>query len=414
MLSYGALVWANAMLVKKNMTNTAKIQRLALQMVTGAMSSTPGKALDMITNTMPIVDHLRQCAVKSAYTLRASNQWEGKVESNLPQPKLFTSHANTVDELLNLLPKEWDHDHTLPQLILDRAYTMEIPDAEDYEEEDSGHTIIAYTDGSRIDENAGAGLHIRENGREVHTAALNLGDTTTVPMAEMVAIQSTTKHLLSSGTANQKILINCDSQGTIKALDSSVCRSKTTLNTISNLNALAVFNSVKIRWIPAHKGHEGNELADALAKKGAKEIKTLTRPPIPKQAAYAALRERTKMPLTPTVHMNLFWNPEHVKQLQHLDRRHLRAATQLLTGHNTLNYHLCKIKKTPSPDCRLCGMENETVKHLLTVCPALWKQRQERFDRLGLTLDDIKNGFPISKTVSFFMDILKQFNQGEV
>ena len=414
MLSYGALVWANAMLTQKNKINTSRIQRLALQMVTGAMSSTPGKALDMITHTMPIVDHLRQCAIKTAYTLRAADQWEGSIVSQLPQPKVFTSHANTVDECLNLLPAEWEHDHTIPQLILDREYSLEIPDAEDYKEEgEDDHTIIAYTDGSRIDGNAGAGLLIRENGQEAHSAAFNLGDTTTVPMAEMIAIQNTTKHLLGTGTANQKILINCDSQGTIKALDSTVCRSKTTQNTISNLNALAVFNTVKIRWIPAHKGHEGNELADSLAKKGAQEIENIIRPPIPKKAAYAALREKTKMTTAPTAHMNLFWNPNHVKQLQKLDRNHLRAATQLLTGHNTLKYHFHKMKLANTPTCRLCGIENETAKHLLTDCPALWKQRQERFDRLGLTLDDIKNGFPITKTVSFFMDILKQLNRGE-
>ena len=317
-----------------------------------------------------------------------------------------------MDECLNLLPAEWDHDHTIPQLILDRAYSLEIPDAEDYKEEVDDHTIIAYTDGSKIDGNAGAGLLIRENGKEVHSASYNLGDTTTVPMAETIAIQNTAKHLLGKGIKNQKILINCDSQGTIKALDSTVCRSKTTQNTISNLNALAVFNTVKIRWIPAHKGHEGNELADALAKKGAKEINNITRPPIPKKAAYAALRERTKTTVTPPVHMKLFWNPDHVKHLRHLDRRHLRAATQLLTGHNTLKYHFHKINIANNPICRLCGLENETAKHLLTDCPALWKKRQERYERLGITLDDIKHGYPITKTVSFFMDILKQLDLG--
>ena len=111
--------------------------------------------------------------------------------------------------------------------------------------------------------------------------------------------------------------------------------------------------------------------------------------------------------------MKLFWNPDHVKHLQHMDRRHLRAATQLLTGHNTLKYHFHKMKLANTPTCRLCGLEDETVKHLLTDCPVLWKKRQERYERLGLTLDDIKNGFPITKTVSFFMDILKQLNQGE-
>lgn len=408
-LSYGALVWVNAMLLKKNRTNTGRIQRLALLMVTGAMSSTPGSALDAITNTTPIHDHLKTCAVKTAYNLKVANQWEGRIAAPSSSAKKYTSHANTMDDILNIIPKEWDHDHTVPHLILDRAFSTEIPTREDFKSEDKEHTITAYTDGSKMDNKAGAGLLIRQGTNLIHSESIHLGETTTVPLAEMVAIQKTTKHLLSNGTANEKILINCDSQGTILSLNSTVCRSKTTINTITNLNVLAVFNSVKIRWIPAHKGHEGNELADTLAKKGAKDITNITRPPIPKPAAYAALREKIKLsslassPLTK--HMKLFWNHTHLTHLRSLDRRHLRAATQLLTGHNHLKYHMHKIKLAQTAECRLCGMDSETVKHLLTVCPATWALKQERFDRMGLTLDDIKNVFPFKKTLALFLAI---------
>ena len=91
----------------------------------------------------------------------------------------------------------------------------------------------------------------------------------------MYAIQQTAQHLLDRGTANERILINCDSQGTIKTLDSTTCRSRTTIKTIKHLNTLAIFNDVKIRWIPAHQGYDGNEMADILAKKGAQEIEEL-------------------------------------------------------------------------------------------------------------------------------------------
>ena len=103
--------------------------------------------------------------------------------------------------------------------------------------------------------------------------------------------------------------------------------------------------------------------------------------------------------------MKLFWNHTHLTHLRSLDRRHLRAATQLLTGHNHLKYHMHKIKLAQSAECRLCGMDSESVKHLLTVCPATWALKQERFDRMGLTLDDIKNVFPFKKTLALFLAI---------
>ena len=236
-------------------------------MVTGALPSTPSAALDKITNTTPITEHLRFCAVKTAYTLMATGQWEGPVKSELKNPKKFTSHANTVNKTLRSLPPEWTHDLTTPELSLDRDFLTEIPDRGSYREVENEYTTVIYTDGSKIDGNAGAGLTIWKDGEETTQKSFNLGQHISVPASEMFAIQQASQTLLNSGTANERILINCDSQGTIKSLDTTTSRSKTTLRTISNLNTLSIWNNVTVRWIPAHQGHHGNELADALPRR---------------------------------------------------------------------------------------------------------------------------------------------------
>ena len=403
-LCYGAMVWANAMRTKTNQENIARVQRLALKMVTGAMPSTASTALDTITNTIPITDHLRYCAVKTAYTLMVTGEWEGPIKSDLKNPKVFTSHANTVSRDFGTLEAEGrTHDLTTPELTLDRKFSLEIPERDTFVEDGDKYTIVAYTDGSKINNNAGAGYIIHAGETELARNSHNLGPDGTVPAAEMYAIQQTAQYLLDRGTANERILINCDSQGTIKTLDSTTCRSRTTIKTIRHLNTLAIYNDVMIRWIPAHQGYDGNEMADILAKKGAQEIEEITLIPIPKAAAYAALRNKVKTgPIKHTEHMDLMWTERYEKILPKLNRTDLRAATHLLTGHCHLNYHMKKLGKVNTTICEACKLEEETVKHVLTECPALWRLRQETFDRLGLSMYEIRHHQPLRKTISFY------------
>ena len=60
----------------------------------------------------------------------------------------------------------------------------------------------------------------------------------------------------------KKILINWDSQSAIQSIDSTVIRNKSTESALNALNLLGGTNEVTLRWIPAHSGYEGNELAD--------------------------------------------------------------------------------------------------------------------------------------------------------
>ena len=52
-----------------------------------------------------------------------------------------------------------------------------------------------------------------------------------------------------------------------------------------------------------------------------------------------------------------------------MDKRDLRAATQVPTGQACHNYHLSKINGFVQPLCPLCKAEDDTVPHLLAQCP---------------------------------------------
>jgi len=83
------------------------------------------------------------------------------------------------------------------------------------------------------------------------------------------------------------------------------------------------------------------------------------------------------------------WRDRFRKELAMMNRRDLRVATQLLTGHAALNYHLSKLNRTVEPSCPLCGAEEETVSHFLGQCPAHGMVRVEYFNTYYTTASEI-------------------------
>ena len=93
---------------------------------------------------------------------------------------------------------------------------------------------------------------------------------------------------------NKTIILNCDSQAAIKAVNSTIIKSKTTQNAWNELHKLGQDNHVLLRWIPAHKGYSGNEKADEAAKKGSEDNKAQSVTlPVPRTEWKNALRQRS-------------------------------------------------------------------------------------------------------------------------
>ena len=87
------------------------------------------------------------------------------------------------------------------------------------------------------------------------------------------------------------------------------------------------------------------------------------------------------------------------KSLKKMNRKQLRIATQILTGHTTLRYHLFKMGIEPSPICQNCDEAPETVEHFLKSCPRYSRLRHGVFG--NFTLDKELHEYKIFDIMKF-------------
>ena len=413
MISYGSNIWINGTLKHHNAQLLNGVQRLANVLITGAMPSTPGVALDKITGTIPIKLWLEEAAAKETLRLKSLGHWQHPPPGK-PSVRL-TSHIQTNDKLLKCVPKDiisGSQDQCIPVLCIDQGFTVDIPSRDGFcEPKESEYDVTCYTDGSKLNELVGAGIVVKSNlqGYNLdHTEAFHLGQYSTVFQAEIVAIEKVTTYLLGHSLEGKKILINCDSKSAINAIDSTVIRNNSTLTATTALNSLGRSNEVTLRWIPAHCGYEGNELADLTAKRGANNNNaTNFMLPIPRCIRFAALRSRTKASWSESFKndsprlFSILWREKFTKELIKMKGKDLRVATQLLTGHAALNYHLNKLHCIAKPTCPLCEADDETVSHFLGQCPMLGNLRADLFNTYYATASDIVDRYSLAQIVKY-------------
>ena len=202
-----------------------------------------------------------------------------------------------------------------------------------------------------------------------------------------------------------------DSQAAIHALGNPRVRSKLVMETVKSLNALASkVAKVTIVWIPAHKGHDGNERADELAKTGAAkpdigaimsvgEPSSYTRRKI-KDGMYAEWREEWNMNTQMSHSRSFYGGPDShkAKFVIKLARLELGRFIRIITGHNNLNFFQHKLNYAPSPECRLCHEGHETITHLMKHCPATELTRR---DILGETTPGPDMKWSVRKMLDF-------------
>jgi len=85
---------------------------------------------------------------------------------------------------------------------------------------------------------------------------------------------------------------------------------------------------------------------------------------------------------------------EHVRNkgddLLKLSRHQLKIVTAISTGHAPVRGHLYTLGLfNGDPICRFCGMETETVQHIICCCEALARQRYNVFGRPSVEPKDI-------------------------
>ncbi len=160
-------------------------------------------------------------------------------------------------------------------------------------------------------------------------------------------------------------------------------RSRTALTCINTLQKLGNRNSVKLDWVPGHRGYWGNEEADNLAKQGA-EAGEPSKGNIPHSYLKHSInnyinkssREYWGKSDTPRI-SRMTIDDNKIKEFLKLNRLDTRIAIQILSGHAGLNHTLFKYGYTESPGCSKCGDNKENIEHFIGTCPYYAKSRGE-------------------------------------
>ena len=251
--------------------------------------------------------------------------------------------------------------------------------------------ILSYTDGSVLNNKTGCGVHTVKGERVIYNGNFYLGNTTTVFQAEVTAIRKSAEMLLKLKCDKQHITFYSDSQTSLATLKKLTINSNTVEKCLNALNELGKRNRVHIRWVKAHVGIHGNEIADSLAKRGsALGVGPTDELLAPKAIQKKAINEYFHGKWSKAwkgysqARQTKIWFPEpdYKKSLQLLkkERKTLGRLVQFFTGHNKLKRHRNIQNGVNDPhSCRLCLEEEESSFHVIAECPALQYLRSSVF-----------------------------------
>jgi ribonuclease HI len=243
-----------------------------------------------------------------------------------------------------------------------------------------------YTDGSTAGDqtNGGAGIFIQDReGQTLLEESKPAGALCSSYDAECVALESATDWISGHQTnsAATSYAIFTDSKSLMSSLESNDWRDKHGVLNACKLNLAKIKKKLTICWVPSHCGTFGNEKADWLASKGTELQQKDT--PVSYSIARAKIRsekweikhERAKETFKhrrkPKSDIESKWPPE-VR----------RTYARLRSGHaKELRDYLCFIQADEDATCKECGLEDETIEHVICRCPALDRKRRETTQR---------------------------------
>ena len=412
-LSYGCVVWINALSIKQNCTKLEKVQRLAIKLMTGAYPGTPLSAMEAALDLPPLDIFLKGEALKAAYRLQRDDHWNKITNRNRGR---VLSHTVICERLQQEIPSlGMPGDAQTPELVWDLPCEIEIQDrvaAIDTALNGTPQEVVCFTDGSVMGGRAGAGI-VFFGGEVDGRTSLPLGEWPTIFQAEIYALTEAALQLNQTKMENMTIRFLTDSQAAIKALSQAKIKQKTVKRCYQEISILNSKNRVELQWVPGHVNVPGNEIADREAKHGAETEIMGPEPVLPvtlslcknaidrwvqtqHQERWQNLRTcREARKTIPTINQKLG------EKLLGLTRMEVRQILQILTGHGNVGKYNYLTGRSNTNICQKCEEEMETAEHYVCRCPAYMHERIRFFNHFEVDISTATNVGNIDALIGF-------------
>ncbi|GBM22055.1 Putative protein in type-1 retrotransposable element R1DM [Araneus ventricosus] len=340
-LAHGVSAWGRYMSYKIK-TKLDQIQRPFLLNITGAYRTSPTLALQVITGIQPLPIRLE---MEANYIKLTRLRQDLTLEDNIYRAEDYEEKATGWSQHPATFLAE-DQVSAEEEVILARSLNI-------------------FTDGSKMEHGVGAAFCAQdEQGHPLQTWQGKLRGNNSIFQAELAGIREAITY---AERAHVETKIWSDSQSSLKA----IANIKTTSPQAREIQDQLLANpQVRLGWIRAHVGHQGNEKADELAK--AAITSTMAQEmhiPLPRSSIKRELNRKAME------RWQLLWDRgkngrsthDVLPKVSNSLHNWPRQVTQFITGHGPFPAYLFRFGKHPDDLCA-CGQEG-TPFHYATACP---------------------------------------------
>ena len=418
---YGAIVWHRPKYDGSTATSAqirrlTTIQRLAMKAILGCYRTTPTAAMEMESGLEPAWIRLQTkvlLAVTRMQSLSARHPMQDHLASALRTRTANVTHRSNFENILQQFPCLTGWSETIEPYIRPPWWVPKVKikieatkdNAKDQHDEicerPKALTVAIYTDGSGIENKIGAAAY---NSSANEVGHQHLGDVTqfNVYAAELTALHLAVQQIQNPHEGRVHRIFT-DSQAALRAIDHPRRQSGQMIikDILDCMDSIADNNPdlwIEMVWVPGHSGIEGNERADAEAKRAALDQS------LSKRFAYKALKSARVMHVKTIAkeQWRKVWNgnTKTASALRRImegryaknglklysklsDRDMVAKIVQLRTGHCGLNHYLHRFSINDTPYCE-CGYGKETVEHFLLECRRYKEQRRTLRREVGV------------------------------